>query len=280
MNTLLPKQNIVTSEYSQECQLSGRKTLLSFIESLVELGNSKNFDSMTSLLAMSCNESVVVDISLQSVANNKVNIAVSTNEVRVLSHVALRSNSQSIALIWIVLHAADIDSEMVIIDKRVCYRNYKTKRNSTRKSNVKVRERASMKSVLEVVVELRSSCEVEQSLQEVLPRVAVKHSSDLLHAQLAASACHCHFRSSLHCCSALTTVTPGTSDCGRYGTASTEPNISNRLLAKHGENGTCFTTEGQRWRYLIEFRLQFDEHDLVTHWTTAMLAAEPEDVFR
>jgi hypothetical protein len=107
MNTLLPKQNTVTSEYSQECQLSGRKTLLSFVESLVELGNSKNFDSMTSLLAMSCNESVVVDIFLQSVANN--NIPVTTTEDRVLSHVALRSNSQSIALIWIVLHAADVD---------------------------------------------------------------------------------------------------------------------------------------------------------------------------
>jgi hypothetical protein len=278
MNTLLPKQNTVTSEYSQECQLSGRKTLLSFVESLVELGNSKNFDSMTSLLAMSCNESVVVDIFLQSVANN--NIPVTTTEDRVLSHVALRSNSQSIALIWIVLHAADVDSEMVIIDKRVCYRNYETKRNGTRKSNVKVREPASMKSVLEVVVELRSSCEVQQSLQEVLPQVAVKHNSDLLHAQLAASACHCHFSSSLHCCSARTAAAPGTSDCGRYGTASTERNISNRLLSKYGENGICGIMEGQRWRYLIEFRLQFDEHDLVTHWTTAMLAAEPEDVLR
>jgi hypothetical protein len=42
-------------------------------------------------------------------------------------------------------------------------------------------------------------------------------------------------------------------------------------------NSTC-GVDGQRWRYLIEFRLQFDEHDLVTHWTTTMLAAEPEDI--
>jgi hypothetical protein len=56
-------------------------------------------------------------------------------------------------------------------------------------------------------------------------------------------------------------------------------NTSAKVSAADGLGDETAHREGKRWRYLIEFRLQFDEHDLLTHWTTTMLAAEPEDVF-
>jgi hypothetical protein len=56
-------------------------------------------------------------------------------------------------------------------------------------------------------------------------------------------------------------------------------NTSAKVSAADGLGDETAHSEGKRWRYLLEFRLQFDEHDLLTHWTTTMLAAEPEDVF-
>jgi hypothetical protein len=56
-------------------------------------------------------------------------------------------------------------------------------------------------------------------------------------------------------------------------------NTSAKVSAADGLGAETAHSEGKRWRYLLEFRLQFDEHDLLTHWTTTMLAAEPEDVF-
>jgi hypothetical protein len=81
---------------------------------------------------------VLVDSILQSVAMNRAFFAVPSSEDRALPYVTLRSSSQPVASIWILLHAADADSKMAIaerIDALSQLRNERTRcdGNSTRK---------------------------------------------------------------------------------------------------------------------------------------------------
>jgi hypothetical protein len=115
--------------------------------------------------------------------------------------------------------------------------------------------------VLEAVVTLCGSCVVQQSLQELLIQAVTNNST-------AASATH-------------GIVGAGHTASGQSGATAEKIHLITRLLSSQAgwkPSPNLSGVEGKRWRYLIEFRLQFDEHDLVTHWTTTMLAAEPEEI--
>jgi hypothetical protein len=256
----------------------GRAALLCLSDAIVKLFNDADFESLMSLLALKCCEKVVVKACLQVFpsSNNRISTGVLISDDRVLPYIAQEPSTYSIALVCMLLQSTHPDGVMKIIDKRICYHSCKIRGvNPT-----------SPTSVMEVVVMLRGSRVVPQCLHELL-QVAI---TEQRNSQEQLSTCSQH----------ISTVPTSERDFNSsravvvstgYGASSAE------VIALSTVVGKCITTrcgvaddschqvdddhdtyEGHGWRYLIGFRLQFDEHDLVTHWTTTMLASEPEEL--
>jgi hypothetical protein len=251
----------------------GRAALLCLSDAVVKLFNDADFESLMSLLALTCCEKVVVKACVPS-SNNRISTGVLISDDRVLAYIAQESSTYSIALICMLLQSIHPDGVMKIIDKRICYHSYKARGvNPT-----------SPTSVMEVVVMLRGSRVVPRCLHELLQEATIEQRN----AQEQLSPCSQH----------ISTVQASEREFGASRTAvvSTGHGTSSaEVIALSTVVGKCITKrsavadschqvddddtyEGHGWRYLIEFRLQFDEHDLVTHWTTTMLAAEPEEL--
>jgi hypothetical protein len=240
-------------------QQGGRSKLLMFIDNLVHMGNGTDFNSLLSVLGLACCETVAVASCLQSQpsTNNRVSQGVLTSDHRVAAYVTQEPSVHSIALVWMILYCAHPDGVMKIVDKRICYR-------IAQPPPANVLESAALRtstSVLEAVVTLCGSCTVQQSLQELLIQAVMNNSS-------AASVTH-------------VTVNAGHTASDQSGATAEKIHLITRLLSSQAGCKPSLNVNGaagKRWRYLIEFRLQFDEHDLVTQWTTTMLAAEPEEI--
>jgi hypothetical protein len=253
-----PRGGVPSSNQTYPAQVR-RGKLLTLIDNLVHVSNSADFNSLLSILALACCEAVTVVTCLQALpsTNNRISLDVLTADHRTTPYITQESSAQSIALVWIILYCAHPDGVMKIVDKRICYR-------IALRQPANVLESASQRtstSVLETVVTLCGSSIVQQSLQELLIQAEMNNST-------------------------AANVTHDTVDADRTATAHSGATaekihlitllLSSRAASKPSTNADG--VEGKRWRYLIEFRLQFDEHDLVTHWTTTMLAAEPEEI--
>jgi hypothetical protein len=254
----------------------GRAALLCLSDAVVKLFNDADFESLMSLLALTCCEKVVVKACLQVLpsSNNRISTGVLISDDRVLAYIAQESSTYSIALTCMLLQSIHPDGVMKIIDKRICYQSYKARGvNPT-----------SPTSVMEVVVMLRGSRVVPRCLHELLQEVTIEQRN----AQEQLSPCSQHIsavQASEREFSASRTAVVSTG----YGASSAEVIVLSTVVGKcvtkrcGDANDSCHevdddddTYEGHGWRYLIEFKLLFDKHDLVTQWTTTMLAAEPE----
>jgi hypothetical protein len=242
------------------CPLQGgRSKLLMFIDSLVHVGNGTDFNSLLSVLELACCETVTVVSCLQSQpsTNNRVSLGILTSDHRVAAYVTQEPSAHSIALVWMILYCAHPDGVMKIVDKRICYRIAQPPPANV----LEIASQRTSTSVLEAVVTLYGSCIVQQSLQELLIQAVTNNST-------AANATH-------------GTVDADRTATARSGATAEKIHLITRLLSSQAGSKPSTDgngVEGKRWRYLIGFRLQFDEHDLVTHWTTTMLAAEPEEI--
>jgi hypothetical protein len=237
----------------------GRVKLLMFIDNLVSMSNGADFNSLLSMLALACSETVTVVTCLQAMpsTNNRISLGVLTADDRVAPYITQECSVHSIALIWIILYCTHPDGVMKIVDKRICYRTAQPLPGNESEGAWQ----QTSTSVLEAVATLCGSCIVQHSLHEVLVQAVMNN----------CAAAH----------SANFTTEANKTTFGQSGATAEKIHLLTRLLSNQAggwpTSETC-GVHGKRWRNLIEFRLQFDEHDLVTHWTTTMLAAEPEDV--
>jgi hypothetical protein len=254
----------------------GRAALLCLSDAIVKLFNDADFESLMSLLALKCCEKVVVTARLQVLpsSNNRISTGVLISDDRVLSYVAQESSTYSIALVCMLLQSTHPDGVMKIIDKRICYHSCKARGVTP----------ISPTSVMEVVVMLRGSRVVPRCLHELLQEATIEQRN----TKEQLSPCSQHIstvQTSEREFNSSRTVVVSTG----YGTSSAEvialSTVVGKCITKRSAVAdSCHqvddddTYEGHGWRYLIAFRLQFDEHDLVTHWTTTMLAAEPEEL--
>jgi hypothetical protein len=249
----------VTSSNKTNPPQGGRVKLLMFIDNLVRMSNGADFDSLLSMLALACSETVTVVTCLQAMpsTNNRISLGVLTADDRVAPYITQECSMHSIALIWIILYCTHPDGVMKIVDKRICYRTAQPLPGNESEGAWQ----QTSTSVLEAVATLCGSCIVQHSLHEVLVQAVMNN---------CAAARSVNF-----------TTEANKTTFGLSGATAEKIHLLTRLLSNQAGGGptsdTC-AVQGKRWRYLIEFRLQFDEHDLVTHWTTTMLAAEPEDV--
>jgi hypothetical protein len=271
----------------------GRRKLLSLVDSLVIFFNLADLDSLLSMLAVRCSENVAVKTCLEAPAstNNRKSLAVLAPDDRVVPYITQERSVESVSLVWVLLYAAHPDGVMTVIDRRICYRTYQTR--STDNSTVED-ELAPPASILEVVVTMCGFCAVPQLLQRVL----VRASSTIGTSQQSVLACQPHRsadrNANEHRHSSAKRVSGSTQD-SRAAVKSNalwvvhaverliEEFVPNPYVHTRDQRSSSASSEGPiamngRWRYLIEFRLQFDEHDLVTHWTTTMLATEPEEI--
>jgi hypothetical protein len=292
-----------------ENKAKGRAQLLRMMDALVEHYNTGDFDSLVITLAANCSNEVkvVTDLEVpQSTDDGNTSTTYHdtaiTNTCRNVTYVDQEKSSSSIALIWMVLHTIYPDGVMKLVDKRICYRPNRSRYWSLGVQAGHVSP-VSPARVMEVVVELYASCTVLWSLQHMLVLAidATRQCLELTSGDGASATSIADepelqgFRSNLRTANSTPDDTPIT--CKRvqqHGSAATASlQILAGLVATYTgvaphdrlaswSNGTVCavrgTTENRKWRYLIELRLQFDEHDLVTHWTTTMLAAEPDPV--
>jgi hypothetical protein len=283
-STMIARTTMKTDEQEPDIgsYYAGRQILLSLVDSLVVFFNLADLESLLSMLAVSCSDNVVVKTCLEAPtsSNNRKSLGVLTTDDRVVPYVTHNQTVASITLVWLLLYAAHPDGVMKVIDKRICYRTYKP---TATKLGGAVPPPA---SILEVVVTMCGFCVVPQLLQQVLAR-AVSTIGGSLPPVLACQHKQCPnhrttgSRAFVSNDEALESAT-GRDAAVKSGALSILQAV-NRLTAEFtamsqtGAPGCgAAGVASQRWRYLIEFRLQFDEHDLVTHWTTTMLAAEPE----
>jgi hypothetical protein len=273
---------LTNSELANDATV-GRHKLLNLLDLCVKLYNKADFEALMRVFAMSCLETLHVKTCLAppTITNNRKSVGVLTLDDRVVPYVTQKRTVSSIATVWILLHSAVPDSVMKIIDKRICYRAVKPLFSGRTLHPGEGATEQTTGSCMEVVVTLCGTRAIQQSLQ-TLHEVLKRESTELAHP---ADICSVHQGDSDR--HSFTTRTAPV----QCRTAPIPPNNSVNaavglntlctLLAAEAGTGAASGTksaEGQRWRYLIEFRLQFDEHDLVTHWTTTMLAAEPEDI--
>jgi hypothetical protein len=290
-----------------ENNAKGRAQLLRMMDAMVEHYNTGDFESLVTIIVANCSKevSVVTDLEVPRCTDdgdtcNHYRDSVATDSCRNVPYVAEENSSSSIALIWMVLHTIYPDGIMKLVDKRICYRP-----NRSRYWNSRVQVgyvlSVSPSRVMEAVVELYASCTFLWSLQHTLV-LAIDATRQCLELTSGDGASVTSIadqpelqgsRSNLE--TANSSLDDTSTTCKRvqqHGSAAAASlKILSGLVAKYtGEapqdrfanysNGTVCavggTTENRKWRYLIEFRLQFDEHDLVTLWTTTMLAAEPD----
>jgi hypothetical protein len=270
----------------------GRKQLLSLVDSLVAFFNSADLESLLSTLAVRCYDNVTVKTCLEAAesTNNRKSLAVLTPDDRVVPYITQDKSVASVTFVWALLYAAHPDGVMKVIDKRICYRTYKA---ATTMQGAPAEVSALPFSILEVVVSMCGICVIPQLLQQVLaravqtscvsPRLVVESQ-----AKSRANPGVVEYRQSPAKKASETTNNRGAAV--ESDTPSIFQNVNN-LVAEYALRRRAHTPDqgsnavmddptalGGRWRYLIEFRLQFDEHDLVTHWTTTILSAEPEEI--
>jgi hypothetical protein len=270
----------------------GRKQLLSLVDSLVAFFNSADLESLLSTLAVRCCDNVTVKTCLEAPesTNNRKSLAVLTADDRVVPYITPDKSVASVTFVWALLYAAHPDGVMKVIDKRICYRTYKA---ATTMQGAPAEVSALPFSVLEVVVSMCGNCVIPQLLQQVLARAVQTScvSPQLVVESQAKSRANpgvVEYRQSPAKKASETTNNRGAAV--ESDTPSVFQNVNN-LVAEYALRRRAHTPDqgsnavmddptalGGRWRYLIEFRLQFDEHDLVTHWTTTILSAEPEEI--
>jgi hypothetical protein len=262
----------------KDTEHAGRAALLCLSDAVVRLFNDADFESLMSLLALTCCEKVVVKACLQVLpsSNNRISTGVLIGDDRVLSYIAQEPPTYSIALMCMLLQSTHPDGVMKIIDKRICYHSCKARGvNPT-----------SPTSVMEVVVMLRGSRVVPRCLHGLLQQATTEQRN----SQEQLSPCPQHISTVQTSEGEFSSSRTAVVSTG-YGASSAEVIALSTVVGKcvtkrcgvaddrrHKVEDEDDTYEGHGWRYLIEFRLQFDEHDLVTHWTTTMLAAEPEEL--
>jgi hypothetical protein len=271
---------------------AGRKMLLNLVDSLVIFFNLADLESLLSMLAVSCSDNVVVKTCLEAPtsSNNRKSLGVLTTDDRVVPYITHSQTVASITLIWLLLYAAHPDGVIKVIDKRICYRTYKPAASMLGTLDGILPPPV---SILEVVVTVCGFCVVPQLLQRVLERAvstiggslqpvaACQHKQCANHSTAGPTSCLSSGASASAKDSAAAvksdalSVLHSVSHLTAEFAAKSQSHMSDQW--NNVGSGT-FAVASQRWRYLIEFRLQFDEHDLVTHWTTTMLAAEPEVV--
>jgi hypothetical protein len=265
-----------------------RKKLLSIIDSMVKMHNEADFESLMGMLSVSCSKNVVVITCLEAPSGtNKLKVPNVLSDSHAAPYITQEKSVRSVALIWMLLHTAHPDGIMKIIDRRICYRalspvapadhGSKTNFGETVPTAVAVPSA----SLAEMVVTLCGSCIVQRPLHEVLVQATLEQTDRRFGQSPLQSAVDIVDHRIFLAANAAVITAPETEPVQEIIVAK-EAEALARLLATHvGQRaaGGGDSVDGTRWRYLIEFRLQFDEHDLVTHWTTTMLAAEPEDVF-
>jgi hypothetical protein len=259
----------------------GRQKLLNLLDRCVKMYNEVDFEALMRAFTMSCNEAVHVRTCLAppTITNNRKSVGVLTVDDRVVPYVTQKRTVSSIATVWKLIHSAVPDGVMKIIDKRICYRAAKqpfSDRICTPAGGGKGQVTG---SCMEVVATLCGTRAIQQSLHEVLKRELTELADP---ADIYSVVQGENDRNS------FTTTTAPVQYRAAPVPASNGVNVAVGLDAlctlltaetrAGAESNTVPVVAGKRWRYLIEFRLQFDEHDLVTHWTTTMLAAEPEEI--
>jgi hypothetical protein len=266
-----------------------RKKLLSIIDSMVKMHNEADFESLMGILSVSCSKNVVVITCLEAPSStNKLKVpSVSIGDNHAAPYITQEKSVRSVALIWMLLHTAHPDGIMKIIDKRICYRALSPVAPADHGSVTNFGETlptavaVPSASLAEMVVTLCGSCIVQRPLHEVLVQATLEQTDRRFGQSPLQSAVDIVDHRIFLPANAAVTAAPVSGPVQEIIVAK-EAEALARLLATHvGQRaaGGADSVDGTRWRYLIEFRLQFDEHDLVTHWTTTMLAAEPEDVF-
>jgi hypothetical protein len=283
MSTVLVGSDTRNLIYTYGKRSIGRAILFDTIDSLVELYNVGDFESLVSKLAVMCCEDVVPLTCLEAPTstNNRKSLSVLTSDDRITPYIAQHKTRSSIAFTWMLLQKSHPDGTMTIIDRRICYRPWEqpSKIPTNNKSTS-----ANSASVMEVVVMLCGTCVAQHSLQQLVQQKESEqkdskgrtHRSDPSAGQPGPVG-----HDSNSCGSRVVGVGARVvPERLAMNTAVISQVIDNLIRSTPPQctrtNNSC--TVGKRWRYLIEFRLQFDEHDLVTHWTTTMLAAEPEEI--
>jgi hypothetical protein len=171
----------VASSNKTDSPQGSRSKLLMFIDNLVHVSNGADFDSLLSILALGCCETVTVVTSLQAMpsTNNRISLGVLTADHRVAPFITQEPSVHSIALVWIILFCSHPDGVMSIVDKRICYRTTQ----SAQGNGKMLAPQQTPTSILEAVVTLCGSCIVGQSLQDILTQAERSNST-------AASAAH------------------------------------------------------------------------------------------
>jgi hypothetical protein len=274
--------DLVTKSVLANHATVGRQKLLNLLDHCVKMYNEVDFEALMRVFATSCNEAVHVRTCLAppTITNNRKSVGVLTVDDRVVPYVTQKSTVSSIATVWKLIHSAVPDGVMKIIDKRICYRAAKQPFSDRTLTPAGGGKGQVTGSCIEVVVALCGTRAIQQSLHEVLK---------LESTELANPAETCSVDQGDKNRHGFTTTTAPEQYRTARVPASKSVNVAVgldalcTLLAAEtragAESNTVSVVAVKRWRYLIEFRLQFDEHDLVTHWTTTMLAAEPEEIF-
>jgi hypothetical protein len=269
--------DMVTKSVLPDNAALSRQKLLNLLDHCVKMYNEVDFEALMRVFAMSCNEAVHVTTCLAppTITNNRKSVGVLTVDDRVVPYVTQKRTVSSIATVWMLIHSAVPDGVMKIIDKRIFYRAAKQPFSDRTLTPAGGGKGQVTGSCMEVVVTLCGTRAIQQSLHEVLKLESTElaHSADICSAvqgdnnrnSYTATTAPVQYR---------TAPVPASNSVNVAGLDAPCTLLSAETRAGAESN----TAAGKRWRYLIEFRLQFDEHDLVTHWTTTMLAAEPEEI--
>jgi hypothetical protein len=282
MSTVLVGSDARTLIYTYGKRSIGRAILFDTINSLVELYNVGDFESLVSKLAVMCCEDVVPLTCLEAPTstNNRKSLSVLTSDDRITPYIAQQKTRSSIAFMWMLLQKSHPDGTMTIIDRRICYRPWEQPSNiqTTNKS-----ASANSASVMEIVVMLCGTCMAQHSLQQLVQQKESEqnsnggtHRSDPS-ARQPGPVGHDSNSCGSRVVGVGASVVPERLAMKTAGISEVIDNLIRTTPPRYTRTDNSCTV-GKRWRYLIEFRLQFDEHDLVTHWTTTMLAAEPEEI--
>jgi hypothetical protein len=268
---------MVTKNVLADNATVGRHKLLNLLDLCVKMYNEVDFEALMRVFAMSCNEAVHVKTCLEppTITNNRKSVGVLTVDDRVVPYVAQKKTVSSISTVWMLIHSAVPDGVMKIIDKRICYRAITPAFSGSTATLAGSGKGRTTGSYMEVVVTLCGTCAIQQSLHEVL-KLELAHPADICSVDQGDNDRHSFTTRTAPVQCRTAPIPPSNSVNAAVGL-----DALCTLLAAEAGAGAASGTEsamGKRWRYLIEFRLQFDEHDLVTHWTTTMLAAEPEDI--
>jgi hypothetical protein len=273
-----------------------REEMLKLIDQIVELFNNNNFESLSNLLAVTSVENVNVRTQLdpEPIREGGMNPAVGLANYVGISPMEL-SGVPSILLTWLLLSSAHPDGAITVVDRRICYRRVLKASTTattgaptvTRSGNARTvtpaRHNGAPVTIIETVLKLTGSCVVTRSLQALLhTAVSVgdafvgpvfdtvptgekssSSSSSSSSSGIQRTVRHEDLRALVN--RVLAEASP-TSEISSpvVGT----PSDGSESLHSHTEN---------RRQYLFEWRVQFDQHDRLTHWNTTVLAYEPEE---